>query len=434
MRSIPATGHPPIETARPESLERLSLRTNFAWTFAGNVIYAGSQWGILAALTKLGSPRMVGQFSLGLAITAPIILLANLQLRAIQATDARDQFRYGDYLGLRMITTLLALGAILTIALVGDHEADTLGIILLIGLAKGFESLSDVAYGLLQKHERMDRMAISMILRGLLGLVTVVILVAATGELIWGLVGMVTAWLTTLLALDRPTAARVERPNLRRVRIGSLQSLVGLALPLGLVMSLMSLNANVPRYLIAHFLSEADLGYFASLAYVMVAGNLVVTALGQAAAPRLAQHYGVGDGIAFRGVLVRLIAMGIGLGATAVLVARWLGREILTFLYAADYGQHADVLVWLAAAAATTFVASFLGYAMTAARRFRVQIILQLASVITAAASGLILVPAEGIMGAAQSVLLASIVQLIGGVGVIWAALRQMGRARNVPK
>src|SRR5438067_13811448 len=77
-----------------------SLRVNFSWTMAGNLVYAASQWGILVVLARMGKPEAVGQFSLGLAITAPIMLFAGLQLRAVQATDARHLFQFADYAGL----------------------------------------------------------------------------------------------------------------------------------------------------------------------------------------------------------------------------------------------------------------------------------------------------------------------------------------------
>ncbi|MCJ7504674.1 MAG: lipopolysaccharide biosynthesis protein, partial [Acidobacteriia bacterium] len=86
----------------------LSLRQNFAWTVLGNVVYAACQWGMLVALAKLGSPSLVGQFALGLALCAPVMMLANLQLRAVQATDARNEYRFGDYLALRLATTAQA--------------------------------------------------------------------------------------------------------------------------------------------------------------------------------------------------------------------------------------------------------------------------------------------------------------------------------------
>ena len=80
----------------------LSLRANFSWTFVGNIVYSFAQWGMLIVLARLGSPELVGQFSLGLAITAPVIMLTNMQLRAIQVTDTREEYTFGDYLGLKL--------------------------------------------------------------------------------------------------------------------------------------------------------------------------------------------------------------------------------------------------------------------------------------------------------------------------------------------
>jgi hypothetical protein len=85
--------------------QRLTLRVNFVWTLTGNVFYAACQWGILVVLAKLGTSQMVGEFALALAITAPVVIGAGLSLRGIQATDARSQYRFGDYLLLRLLTT-----------------------------------------------------------------------------------------------------------------------------------------------------------------------------------------------------------------------------------------------------------------------------------------------------------------------------------------
>lgn len=77
-----------------QSFEPLSLRQNFSWTFVGNVVYAACQWGMLVALTKLGTPEMVGQFTLGLAVTSPVFLFSNLQLRTLMATDAKQEYHF----------------------------------------------------------------------------------------------------------------------------------------------------------------------------------------------------------------------------------------------------------------------------------------------------------------------------------------------------
>ena len=62
----------PLTTARcasqPRALPMLSLRANFIWALAGNLVFAACQWGALSMLAKLSDATTVGRFSLGLAI------------------------------------------------------------------------------------------------------------------------------------------------------------------------------------------------------------------------------------------------------------------------------------------------------------------------------------------------------------------------------
>src|SRR5687767_8033419 len=80
---------PALDYGPPGPAATPSLRRNFSWTLAGNVIYAACQWGILVVLAKLLAPESVGQFVLGVAVASPVFFLANLQLGSIQATDAK---------------------------------------------------------------------------------------------------------------------------------------------------------------------------------------------------------------------------------------------------------------------------------------------------------------------------------------------------------
>lgn len=67
---------------------------------SGNAIYAASQWALLIIVAKLGSVVQVGQFAYALALTAPIFILSQLQLRGLQATDAAGEYSFAEYLSL----------------------------------------------------------------------------------------------------------------------------------------------------------------------------------------------------------------------------------------------------------------------------------------------------------------------------------------------
>ncbi|MEI6442554.1 MAG: oligosaccharide flippase family protein [Nostocales cyanobacterium ELA583] len=406
----------------------LTLRRNFSWTFIGNAVYAGCQWGMLVVLAKLGSPEMVGQFTLGLAVTAPVIMFTNLQLRGIQATDAQKQYSFSDYLGLRLISTGLALLIIAVISFSGGYQRETSLVIVLIGIAKAFESVSDVFYGLIQQHERMDKIAMSLMIKGPLSLLLLGIGVYLSGQVIWGVFGLLLTWAVVLFGYDIRSGLLMvkQRSKLQpRWHRKTLIKLVWLSLPLGFVMMLISLNSNIPRYFIERYLGERELGIFAALAYLMVAGGMVVSALGESASPRLAKYYAEGDRIAFRTLLLKLVGIAAVLGGIGVLVALIAGRQILTLIYRPEYSEQTTLFIWLMVVAGINYISSFLGYGMTAARYFRIQMPLFITVVSISALACFWLLPQLGLIGAAIALLIGSTVQVLISSGVIIYVLHQ---------
>lgn len=427
----------------------LTLRRNFSWTFIGNAVYAACQWGMLVVIAKLGSPEMVGQFTLGLAVTAPVFMLTNLQLRSVQATDAKQQYLFGDYLGLRLAATGLALVIIVVINLVLGYRWEISLIILLVGLAKAFESISDVFYGLIQQHERMDRIAVSLMIKGLLSLLMLSAGVYLSGGIVWGVVGLAISWVIVLIGYDfgsgrviltnswetLPSAKLNTHESIitlqPRWQLKTMVRLLWLSLPLGLAMMLISLNTNVPRYFIERYLGERELGFFAAIAYLMVAGNMVVSALGQSATPRLAKYYAAKNSRAFRQLLVRLVGIAALLGGLAVIAALVAGSQILTLLYRAEYAQYTDLFVWLMVAAGISYISSFLGYGMTAARYFRIQMPLTTLATLATAIICFWAIPSQGLQGAAIALIFGKTIKAITNLGVIIHGLQKLDGQHN---
>lgn len=415
--AVSRSGH-----AIPDSLAApLSLRKNFSWTFAGNVVYAASQWGILVVMAKLGTPEMVGQFALGLAVTAPVIMFANLQLRAVQATDARREYQFADYLGLRLITTLLAYLVIVGITLISGYGPDTTLVILFIGLAKSFEALSDVFFGLLQQRERMDRIAKSLMIEGPVTLAVMGIILYVTRSVVWATAGMAAVWGLQLFLYDRRSgflilrlwspdgiAWRLLRP---RFRAATLARLVWLALPLGFAGALGSLNVNIPRYFLERFLGESQLGIFAAIAYIMMMGNYLINALGQAANPRLASHYRIGNQSAFRRLLKQLVILGAFIGLAGIILAVVGGGSLLNIFYGDEYAKENDVLVIMMIAAAVQYTYIFFASALQAMWHFRVQAYIQVLSTVLSISLSIFLIPQNGIRGGALVILMRTVVE-----------------------
>jgi O-antigen/teichoic acid export membrane protein len=409
-----------------------SLRTNFSWTFLGNLIYTGCQWGMLVVLAKLGSSEMVGLYTIGLAVTAPVMQFASLRMGLAQATDANHDYQFGDYLGLRLISNFLAVLVILGIVFFTDYDSETALIIIVVGLSKFIQGISGVFYGLYQQNERMERMAFSMIIKGILSLFALGLGLYFTKSLLWAVICMAAAWALTLLFYDLPNGRMVlqnlkqtfEQTNkkvkhsfslLPRWELKTLAKLGWLLLPLGFVVMLSSLQTNIPRYFVERNLGVAELGIFAAIASFDRAGNLFVKALAQSTSPRLSQYYSAGRKSAFRNLLMKTAGMGVLLGIAGVLVVLVGGTQILTLLFQPEYARN-DIFLLIMIAGGLNFTSTFLIYGVTAARSFPIQVAIYVLTSIAMISACLVLVPSLGLKGAAISIIIARFVQLAGSL------------------
>jgi O-antigen/teichoic acid export membrane protein len=407
-----------------------SLRSNFRWTFVGNVVYSACQWGMISALAKLGNAALVGRFALGLAITAPVFMFTSLQLRGVQATDARSEFAFADYFTLRILGSFIGLLAVVLIVVSGRYDWGTGAVIVLAGLSKAFESLSDVVAGLLQKVERLNRVSISLMVRGGLSLPAFAGVFWITHNLIATCAALVAIWSLVFAIYDVRQACAVLEPNegFFAFRWSHLKQLAILSAPLGIVMTMNSLNVNIPRYILEHSLGEANLGIFASLAYLLVAISVVINALGQAVSSRLSRMFADGELHRFRSLLFRLEGFALLVLIAGPPVARLVGGPLLTFLYRPEYSRHVDLFVIMVATAGVLSISSFLGYANTAARNFRLQVPVICSSTGATTLCAFILIPRFGMTGGAFALLIGAGVQLTGAAVILRWQLNRRSR------
>jgi O-antigen/teichoic acid export membrane protein len=427
-----------METETELVMPGLSLRSNFAWILAGNVVFAICQCGAIVALARLGSSSMIGQFSLGLAIAAPVLMFTNLNLRAVQATDAKRTYSFGEYLELRIAMTLGGLGVIAGIVSVGNYGRQTAMVILIVALAKGIETVSDIHYGLFQLNDRLDQSGRSMIIRGILSVAALSTGIYVTHNLLWGCAGMALVWLATLMFFDARQGRRfVTGPQesgcpardtsslwRRLQRLARSWDLMRTALPLGFATTLAALNLNMPRYFIHAHLGERQLGIYSAIAYATVPMILVSDSLGYSVVPRLARLYAAARLAEYRALLLKMLAVGASLGVAGLAMARFLGVRLLALFFGSEYAAHSRTFQALILAASIYCVACMFTSAVTSARHFIIQAPIYMLVAASNAIACAIWVPAAGLAGGAAAMVLAATVHLVLGAAVVGWLLR----------
>ena len=403
-----------------------SIPANVVWTASSNVVYALCQWGMLVAFARLGTPEGLGQFAFALAVSAPVMMFLQLQLRTVQVTDVQARFEFADYLALRAASSLAGLTIVVVAAAAMGSGLSAIVVAAIVTGVKMFDGLTDVLYGAWQKLERLEVPAALLMINGAVSLAALAFALWAGASVAGAVTGSLAGSLTALIAavwLTRSRLGLTFTPTigvLRRIR-----EIAWVALPLGFVMALISLTSNIPRYFIQAWLGERELGIFAALTYVTAAGMTIVSAVGNSLTPAMARDFDRGDARAFARRFWWLVSAAAGIGLSGLLTALFFARPLLQIAYGEEYARSSSVFVHAMAMGTVTYLAAAVGFAMSAARCFRVQAPMFVLVVATVFAASAAWIPSSGLHGALSALMAGAAVQLALGAALLGPAIRR---------
>ncbi len=404
------------------NLPRPGPTARFLWALAGNVFQAASQWMLVVLLSRLGTPLDVGRFSLGLAVTSPILAATNLHLRAVQATDTDGSFEFGHFAALRVLGT--AAFFVITLLALSTFWEDqgAVWVVLAVAVVRSTDAFSELAYGLMHNKERLDWVAHSQTAKAIAALITMYSVFAITHSLLISVLMVGTALWILCLVVDVPLMQASKPPaGLWPIWDGAqLTRLFKLALPLGVALLFGALNASIPRYFLKHCCGDREVGLYSAMAYASIGGSLLVMALGQAFAPRMARAY-AGNPSDFRRLSRALIGSAALAGLALVAIAILCGSQFLTILYGEEYAKSQFAFVILSVGSLCSMVGSAVGCCLNSAHHFSAQLPSLIGATIATTVVSAWLAPTQGIDGVAFGHLAGYAVQ--AGGTLAWYAL-----------
>ena len=384
-------------------------------------------------LAKLGSPVKLGEYGLANAISGPVFICSYLGLHSLLVTDSTNRFRFRDYFSLRLITSTSAL---ILVSLIGFciYGRITAEVICFVALGMWFDSLSDIIYAIFQSNKRADYVGRSMLLKGILNLSSLSLAMFLTRNVIWAAMGSSLASMVIVLFYDAPYGYKVLKNrsggytlptstfSLTTFDFRSLSVLTPVALaaiPLGLVGLFGSVTGCVPQFIIAKYLGDNQLGLYCAAAYLVNVGRVGVMAAGVAANPFLAGAFSTNNYTAYRNMVVKLVGLGLLLAITAPAAAALVGHKVMTILYTSQYAQSTVLIVMILLAGGVRYVTSMIGFSVTAARQYDIQVYWFGASLVVSVVTNLWFVPRMGLMGAAISAGITAAIELAIGCVIL---------------
>lgn len=425
-------GNPPTPSAFPFADAR-SLNSNVRWSLLGYVVYGVCQWLMLVVVARLGRPEMVGQFALAMTVTTPFILLLGLDLRTIQATDQTNRFSMADLLTLRVLLLAIAFGAIVACSAWCGYQPETLQLILVMGIAKCIESISELCHGTMQQHERLEQMAKARILRGAVSVAALAVGLAAFQSLVLATLGLAVAWIGLLVGYDWPIARRLlhqagQSRSLFRSRL-QVGALLLHAIPTGILACQASLEQNLLRLCVYGYLGERELGIYSAVASLVIAPTMMINAAHCAVLPRMARHVANQQWHLTWRLIFKSCFYGAALGGLGALASWAVGGWALGLTFGPDYATHGPLLLVLMFASMIRFVTRPFAMGLRAARRFWLLTALQGCALAAVVPILIPLVSRHGSIGAAYATVALAVLFAALQIPATFLVLRSRGSA-----
>lgn len=356
------------------------------------------QLAIMAVTARQYGPGPAGQFALALAITAPIFVVADLGLRTLYLSRApRPPFGY--LLRLRFATLALALVACAAIALL---RPDLGLVIAAVSMIKVSDSLIDTSIGPIQLHDRLWWATATT----LTGTLATLVLFVALGDLGFERSLLVATAIGVLLlgtasVATGVTAARSVESTGEPHRVTS--GLVRDGVAVGVSIGILSLATSVPQYVLAAVYSTAVSGRYAVMIYLVVAGEMLMNAAGQAVLPHLVRHRDTSGMAALSETANRYLLRGTLAAVPAAVLAVAMGAFAIPAIMGPTYRftwSESAVLVVMLVMLPALFIGAVVLQTMNL---YRATATISVSALALVTVSALFLVPRLGVTGALLS-------------------------------
>ncbi|VXD00979.1 lipopolysaccharide biosynthesis protein [Sphingomonas sp. 8AM] len=375
-----------------------SLKTNALVYLIGTGLYALTQWALVVVFARSQGPAAVGLFAVATAVSAPIIVLSQMSMRQVLIADVKGRFSFVDYLRARWLLSVVAFLTIVAVALAIGYRGKGLLIIAGFALGRVFESVSDIYYAQSQAEGGLHRVSFYTAARGIVTLSIAAGAAIVTHDLLTAACGFAVASLLCQLGV-REIEGRIIPESRRKPTLRLSGALLRHAAPLAVSQFLIAATAYAPRLILQHFGGEQLAGQASAVEYFLAMGTLGVAALGQAAsAPIAAAYHRASDRTFVR--LVTMIAGGaVLLAAIMALAANLFGHAVILALYGSSFEAAAQAAPAIVTGGVVGYIASVLGYAVSATGRYDHMVRWAFAVLLTTIIGGCVMVDRFGLIG-----------------------------------
>lgn len=383
-------------------------RSSYTWNAINAILSACQCPVIMLVITRTNGVYDAGVFSIAFAIASLMLYVGLYGLRRFQASDINEKYSFGEYHGMRFITSgamiIASIGYCVYGVLFNDYSADKFSVVFLICMLKLIQAYSDVIHGRMQQKGRLDVATKCSSVRYTLEVLAYIVMLVIAHNLILATIVCVAVSIIVLM-LTTVNAGRRYSDSLKPVFPGDkMRKLMIEGFPLFASLFLNMYISNAPKYAIDAFLTEEIQAYYNMIFMPAFMVGLIANFIFNPILTSYAELWFSGEKAKIQ-KLVKLIGkqclVVLGLTAAGLIVAYTIGIPILSWIFGVDLGIYKMELCVVMLGGGMLAYATFFSTVVTIVRMQTPMLICYLVAAIAAKACSGFFVVNYGVMGAA---------------------------------
>lgn len=387
-------------------------KKDYIWNSIGSFLQSAISPILLIVITRLNGVGDSGLFSFAMSLSVVFWAISLWGGRTYQVSDVKKEFSSGDYIVVRFISSLIVAVFSISFCVLSGYDLIKTELIMVLVSFKILESIADSMYGVLQIHNKLYIVGISLTMKSVFGFMLFTLVDILTKNIIYGALSIFIVNIAVVIFYDIPWMKHVESVGLTKKNIIQAGKIMKKTAEVFVVVFLTMFSLNIPRYFLDKYHYD-QIGYFGIMAMPITLLTLFISFVLQPNVVNLSELLKKKKINEFTKIVSKIDFITFTLGILFVVSSYLIGVWALNTVFGIDINNfRIDLTIMVIGAVANAFVSIYVNL-LIILRRFKGQFYTLLVTNILAVILSVYLIDRLAMLGSVLVFMIISFLQAI---------------------
>ena len=387
-------------------------KKDYIWNSIGSFLQSAISPILLIVITRLNGVGDSGLFSFAMSLSVVFWAISLWGGRTYQVSDVKKEFSSGDYIVVRFISSLIVAVFSISFCVLSGYDLIKTELIMVLVSFKILESIADSMYGVLQIHNKLYIVGISLTIKSVFGFIIFAIVDILTKNIVYGALSIFIVNIAVVIFYDIPWMKHVESVGLTKKNIMQAGKIMKKTAEVFVVVFLTMFSLNIPRYFLDKYHYD-QIGYFGIMAMPITLLTLFISFVLQPNVVNLSELLKKKKIKEFTKIVSKIDFITFTLGILFIVSSYLIGVWVLNTVFGIDINNfRIDLTIMVIGAVANAFVSIYVNL-LIILRRFKGQFYTLLVTNILAVILSIYLIDRLAMLGSVLVFMIISFLQAI---------------------